>query len=101
MKPCADCMNVSMLRLNLSNSALSFLDDLPSKQFKQLVNTLFNLLKNPTPQDPSLLKGYPYLRVDFGEYRIVYQVQGDDLQVLFIGKRNDDDVYKKLSRLAK
>jgi mRNA interferase RelE/StbE len=48
-----------------------------------------------------LLKGYPYRRVDCGEYRIVYQVQDDDLQVLIIGKRNDDDVYKKLSRLAK
>jgi len=79
-----------MLRLNLTNAALSFLDDLPSKQFKQLVNTLFNLLKNPTPQDSSLLKGYPYRRVDFGEYRIVYQVQGEDLQVLIIGKRNYD-----------
>jgi mRNA interferase RelE/StbE len=38
-------------------------------------------------------------QVDFGEYRIVYQVQGEDLQVLVIGKRNDDDAYKKLSRL--
>ena len=79
-----------MLRLNLTNSSLSFLDGLPSKQFKQVVNTLFNLLKNPTPQD----SGYPYRRVDFGEYRIVYQVQGEDLQVLVVGKRNDDDVYK-------
>jgi mRNA interferase RelE/StbE len=101
MKPCAGCKNDSILRLNLTNAALSFLDDLPSKQFKQLVNTLFNLLKNPTPQDSSLLKGYPYRRIDFGEYRIVYQVQGEDLQVLVIGKRRDDDVYKKLSRLAK
>ena len=50
MKPCTDCKPVSMLRLNLTNAALSFLDDLPAKQFKQVVNTLFNLLKNPTPQ---------------------------------------------------
>ena len=101
MKPCVDCSPVSMLRLNLTNAALSFLDGLAGKQFKQVVNTLFNLLKNPTPQDSSLLKGYPYRRVDFGEYRIVYQVQGEDLQVLVIGKRNDDDVYKKLNHLAK
>jgi len=90
-----------MLRLNLTNAALSFLDDLPAKQFKQLVNAIFNLLKNPTPQDSSLLKDYPYRRVDFGEYRIVYQVQAENLQVLVISKRNDDDVYKKLSRLTK
>jgi len=90
-----------MLRLNLTNDALAFLDDLPGKQFKQLVSTLFNLLKNPIPQDSSLLKGDPYRRVDFGEYRIVYQVDGEDLQVLVIGKRNDAAGYKKLGRLSK
>ncbi len=88
-----------MLRLNLTNAALSFLDGLPGKQFKQVVNTMFDLLKNPEPQDSSSLKGYPYRRVDFGEYRIVYQAQGNDLKILVIGKRNDDEVYKKLSRL--
>ncbi|MDD5268844.1 MAG: hypothetical protein PHO08_17250 [Methylococcales bacterium] len=90
-----------MLRLILTDAALSSLDDLPGRQFKLPVNTLFNLLENPTTQDLSLLKGYPYRRVDFGEYQIVYQMQGEDLQVLVTGKRNDDDVYKKLSRLAK
>jgi len=68
-----------------------------SNTFKQVVNTLFNLLKNPTPQGSNLLNGYPYRRVDFGEYRIIYQVQGEDLQVLVIGKHNDDDAYKKLN----
>jgi len=95
---CADYRNVSMLRLNLTDAALPLLEDLPDKQ---LVNTVFNLLKNPTSQDSGLLKGYPYRRVDLGEYRIVYQVQGEALQVLVIGKRNDDDVYKKLSCLAR
>jgi mRNA interferase RelE/StbE len=88
-----------MLKLNLTNSALDFLENLPAKQFKQLVNALFALLKNPTPHDSQLLKGYPYRRIDCGEYRIIYQIQADELQVILIGKRNDDDVYKKLKRL--
>jgi len=28
----------------------------------------------------------------------VYQVQEEELQILVIGKRNDDEVYKKLAR---
>ncbi len=88
-----------MLKLNLTNAALNFLDALPAKQFKQIVNTLFALLKNPTPQDSKILKGYDYHRVDCGEYRIIYAVVDDELQVILIGKRNDDDVYKKLKRL--
>lgn len=87
-----------MLRFNLTNDALSFLDGLPGKQFKQVVSTMFGLLKNPEPHDSTALKGYPYRRVDFGEYRIVYQVHEEELQILVIGKRNDDEVYKKLAR---
>jgi mRNA interferase RelE/StbE len=88
-----------MLKLDLTHSALDFLENLPAKQFKQLVNAQFSLLKNPTPHDSQELKGSPYRRVDCGEYRIIYQIQEDDLQVILIGKRNDDDVYKKLKRL--
>jgi mRNA interferase RelE/StbE len=33
-----------------------------------------------------------------GEYRIVYQAQEDELQVMVIGRRNDDAVYRKLAR---
>jgi mRNA interferase RelE/StbE len=47
------------------------------------------------------LKGYPgYYRVDSGEYRIVYRfhVNEDLVEVILVGKRNDDDVYKKLER---
>ena len=63
-----------MLKLNLTHSALDFLENLPAKQFKQLTNAVFALLKNPNPHDSQLLKGYPYRRVDCGEYRIIYLV---------------------------
>ncbi|HOW77056.1 MAG TPA: type II toxin-antitoxin system RelE/ParE family toxin [Candidatus Competibacteraceae bacterium] len=87
-----------MLRLNLTHDALSFLDTLSGKQYKQVVGSMFNLLKNPEPHDSSALRGYPYRRVDVGEYRIVYQAQEDELQVMVIGRRNDDAVYRKLAR---
>jgi len=88
-----------MLKIDMTNDAISFLNALPGKQFKQIVSMIFDLLKNPFPQDSRVLNGYPYRRVDFGEYRVVYQVHGEEcLQILVIGKRNDDEVYKKLAR---
>lgn len=90
-----------MLKLDFSNDALSFLDSLPGKQFKQLVTAIFDLLKTPEPHDSKRLKGYPYRRVDFGEYRIIYRVQNECLQILIVGKRNDGEVYKELSRKGK
>jgi mRNA interferase RelE/StbE len=76
-----------VLKLDLSKSSRGFLDTLLPKQFRQLVTQMFSLLKQPEPHDSALLAGFPYRRVDVGEYRIVYDVQGKDLRVLLVGRR--------------
>ena len=53
---------------------------------------------NPYPQDSLKLKGYPYHRADVGEYRIIYSVKEQTLEILLIEKRNDDQIYKQLKR---
>jgi mRNA interferase RelE/StbE len=85
-----------MLKLSVSKRARKFLDDLPAKQFRQIVRKVFSLQENPRPNDTEQLKGYPFLRNDVGEYRIIYDVQEDTLRLILVGKRNDDDVYKQL-----
>ena len=62
------------------------------------VNKVFALLTDPSTQDTAQLKGYPYRRVDSGEYRIIYAVEASLLLVHLIRKRNDDDIYKRLGR---
>jgi mRNA interferase RelE/StbE len=44
------------------------------------------------------MRGYPFHRVDIGEYRIVYAWDDKTVDVFLIGKRNDDEVYKRLKR---
>ncbi|CCQ69679.1 hypothetical protein CWATWH0402_3452 [Crocosphaera watsonii WH 0402] len=41
--------------------------------------------------------------MDSSEYRIVYRFypEQDLVEVILVGKRNDDEVYKKLERLLK
>ena len=85
-----------MLKLLISKDARKFLDALPPKQFRQIVNRVFALLEEPRPHDTKELKGYPFLRNDAGEYRIIYDVQDDTLRLILVGKRNDDDVYRRL-----
>lgn len=86
-----------MLRLQLTRDGKKFLDTLPPKQFRQVVQKVLALLSDPRPHDSKELKGYPFLRTDIGEYRIVYDLPNEDtLRVILIGKRNDDDVYRKL-----
>jgi len=85
-----------MLTLLISHDAQKFLDILPPKQFRQVVRKVFALLDDPEPADSKPLKGFPFWRADVGEYRIIYDVQDGVLRLILVGKRNDDEVYRRL-----
>jgi mRNA interferase RelE/StbE len=89
--------------LRLDKSLLKDLQDLPSKQYKQIVQKILSLPMDPKPQDAKALKGVKNgYRVTQGEYRILYYLvepSGDrlgEVQVFRVGKRNDGEVYRNL-----
>ena len=90
-----------MLKLDMTHDCLKFLRTLDPRQFRQVVTALFRLLQDPEPHDSVSLSGFPFRRVDIGEYRIIYHVDGEVLRVPLVGKRNDDDVYRRLRRLSR
>jgi mRNA interferase RelE/StbE len=85
-----------MLKIAITNEAYGFLSALQAKQYKQVGSATLALLKNPAPHDSQPMKGAKRgeRRVDVGEYRIIYALAGDTVEVLVIGKRNDGEVYK-------
>jgi mRNA interferase RelE/StbE len=91
-----------MLKLDLSNDAGAFLSNLPAKQFKQIVSSVLSTLKNPNAHDKRPITGLQgYYRVGIGEYRIVFKIEGDILKIPIIGKRNGDEVYRRLMQKIK
>jgi len=88
-----------MRKLDLTSRSKKFLEDLPPKQFRQIVTKIFNLMGNPEPPDSKQLVGPPYRRADIGEYRIIYRVEESALKIALVGKRNDAEVYRDLERL--
>jgi len=88
-----------MLKLDLTKKVMAFLDRLPPKQFKQVAKKIFPLTVDPEPHDSKELKGYPYRGTDIGEYRIIYRLEENVLKIALVGKRNDSEVYKKMTRL--
>jgi len=90
-----------MLEINLTKRAAKFLKKVYPKHGKQIVVKILALRSDPRPQDSKSLKGgsSDFQRVDSGEYRIIYRVNGNTLEILLVGKRNDDEVYKKFMRL--
>ncbi len=85
-----------MLPLRLSKASVRFLETLPPKQYRQVTRRIIMLMADPHPGDAERLKGYEYSRVTVGEYRIVFDVKDGALRVLAVGKRNDDEVYRRL-----
>ncbi|EGK90636.1 type II toxin-antitoxin system RelE/ParE family toxin [Microcoleus sp. Pol14C2] len=91
-----------MAKLDGLQTVLDFLKGLQPKIAAQIAKKVLALNVEPLPNDSKQLIGYPgYYRVDSGEYRIVYNFNPDEdlVEVILVGKRNDDEVYKKLERL--
>ena len=89
-----------MLKIDITKSAGKFIKKLPPKQYRQVVSAVLALRENPIPNDSRQLSGYTeYHRVDMGEYRIIYRFDDDTVYIAVVGKRNDDDVYKRFKQL--
>ena len=88
-----------MLKMDITKSAGKSIKKLPPKRFKQVVGTILGLRENPKPHDSKQLIGYPeYQRVDIGEYRIIYRFDTSTVYIATVGKRNDDEVYKRFKQ---
>jgi mRNA interferase RelE/StbE len=89
-----------MLKLDIKRVAFDFLTDMQLKPFRQVMVNILQLTRNPYPHDSKKLAGYDYYRIDSGEFRVVYRVDDDVLHVDLVGKRNDDEVYRKLKNVC-
>ena len=91
-----------MLKLDIWPSAVKFPNRLDRKHTGQIALKILSLLADPKQSDSKLIKGtnISLMRADVGEYRILYHVEGDSLVVPLIGRRNDEDVYKKMERMG-
>jgi len=86
-----------VLPLSLSRASVRFLDTLPPKQYRQVTRKIIMLMANSQPADAERLKGFEYSRVTAGEYRVIFDVHDGLLRIVAIGKRNDDEMHRRLS----
>ena len=91
-----------MLKVRLSKDAASFLEKIPSKHAKQIAQRIVTLQSDPAAYQTEELKGYaPYRRLKAGEYRVIFFIETEVINITLIGKRNDDDIYKQVKKLTK
>ncbi len=91
-----------MAKLDGLETVLDFLKGLQPKVAAQIAKKVMSLNVDPLPADHKELIGYAgYYCIDSGEHRIVYRFDADAnlVEVILVGERNDDEVYKQLKRL--
>ena len=74
------------------------------KVFMQIWNKMRDLVKMPNLSDSRKIgeyNGLSVFRSSVGEYRIVYQYDNNYVYFMLVGKRNDDDIYKRYDRKMK
>ena len=89
-----------MRNIDFTKQADKFLRKLQKKQQRQVSSKIRDLLDNPFPNDCVSIQGVPnFYRVDVGEFRVCYTLNTDTLTIAMVGKRNDNEVYRKFKRL--
>jgi mRNA interferase RelE/StbE len=90
-----------MLKRRITRDAEKAMDKMPDKHFCQVYDAIEALRIEPEPGDSKELVSNVIpkrRRKDIGEYRIVYWCDDETLYIDVVGRRNDDDVYKKAKR---
>ena len=98
----ADAPKSMNYSIDLSRQSERFLRELPVKQARQIAEKLQALAADPASIPSEQLRGYaPMRRLRAGEFRVIYVVEGEMIQLRLIGKRNDNEIYKALGRSLK
>ena len=87
-----------MRRLALHTQVGKELAGLPVKPFRQVMIAILELLDEPFPHYSRPLSGWPYFRIEVGEFRVIYEADTHTVSVLAVSKRNDGDIYRRLNR---
>ena len=84
-----------MLKLAIKRSVLKDLRSLPKDVKGRAALSILELSTSPSPQGVEKLKGYERLyRIRVGDYRIVYEIAGEDVTIVAVSHRKD--VYREL-----
>ena len=71
-------------------------DNLPNNIQERVYDKISQLAEEPRPDGVVKLKGYDNeYRIRIGDYRLVYEIQDEQLIVLLVQCKHRRDVYKK------
>ena len=81
-------------RVVVRNSVFKDLDQIPKKDAQRIVKAIGMLSDTPRPPQSKKLSGEEKYRLRCGVYRVVYEIQDEQLLVCIVRVRHRKDVYR-------
>jgi len=85
-------------RVEVKLSAAKTLAKIPRPDQKRIIEKIDSLAENiPSPATTKMKGENPFHKIRVGDYRIIYEIQGDVLVILILKIGHRRDVYKNIS----
>jgi mRNA interferase RelE/StbE len=81
-------------RIILPKSVQKDLDHLPDEISRRILLRLVGLETNPRPTDVKKLKGRDAWRIRVGDYRVIYAIRDEQVQVIVIEVGHRREIYR-------
>ncbi|MEN8207780.1 MAG: type II toxin-antitoxin system RelE/ParE family toxin [Candidatus Fermentibacteria bacterium] len=81
-------------RILIRKSVYKDLDRIPKKDVQRIIKAIGNLAEDPRPPQSRKLSGEEKYRLRCGSYRVVYEIQDEELVVCVVRARHRRDVYR-------
>ncbi len=84
-------------KIYFKKSVLKDVEKIPNKDLKRIIKKIETLSEDPRPPGHEKLSDQEKYRIRQGNYRIIYSIQDDKLNVWIIKVGHRRDVYQKLT----
>lgn len=81
-------------KVNILHKAQKQLAKIPASDYKKIKQAILDLAHDPRPQGAKKLKGRPSWRIRQGDYRVIYEIQDNQLIVIVLDVGNRKDIYR-------
>ena len=81
--------------IKIKRSAQKSLAKIPNTQQENIINSIRNLSKNPRPEGCKKLSGRNAWRIRIAQYRVIYEIYKDKLQIIVITIEQRGGVYNR------
>jgi mRNA interferase RelE/StbE len=84
-----------MYKIEILSSADKSLKKINAKDRITIARAIDRLSENPTPHGYKKLQNSEFYRIRIGDYRVIYQIQNNELIVVIIRIGHRKEIYKK------